>query len=48
MAIGDLQKLRTTIEAAFERRAEITPSTVPIDVPNPVPDDAGVKVNGAL
>jgi 2,3,4,5-tetrahydropyridine-2,6-dicarboxylate N-succinyltransferase len=28
MAIGDLQKLRTTIEAAFERRAEITPSSV--------------------
>src|SRR5271163_3730770 len=32
MTIGDLQKLRTTIEAAFERRAQITPSTVPIDV----------------
>src|SRR5580698_5996634 len=32
MAIGDLQKLRATIEAAFERRAEITPSSVPIDV----------------
>ena len=28
MTIGDLQKLRTTIEAAFERRAEITPSSV--------------------
>jgi len=28
MAIGDLQKLRTTIEAAFERRAEITPASV--------------------
>jgi 2,3,4,5-tetrahydropyridine-2-carboxylate N-succinyltransferase len=32
MASGDLQKLRATIEAAFERRAEITPSSVSIDV----------------
>ncbi len=28
----DLQKLRTTIDAAFERRAEITPKNVPADV----------------
>jgi 2,3,4,5-tetrahydropyridine-2-carboxylate N-succinyltransferase len=32
MTIGDLQKLRAIIEAAFERRAEITPSSVPMDV----------------
>ena len=32
MTIGDLQKLRVIIDAAFERRAEITPSSVPIDV----------------
>ena len=28
MSIGDLQRLRATIEAAFERRAEITPGSV--------------------
>jgi 2,3,4,5-tetrahydropyridine-2-carboxylate N-succinyltransferase len=29
---ADLQKLQTTIDAAFERRAEITPRNVPADV----------------
>jgi 2,3,4,5-tetrahydropyridine-2,6-dicarboxylate N-succinyltransferase len=29
---SDLQQLRTTIDAAFERRAEITPKSIPADV----------------
>jgi len=32
MTTGDLQTLRTTIDAAFERRAELTPKSVPADV----------------
>ncbi len=38
----DLQKLRTTIDAAFERRAEITPKNVPAEV------DAAVEESIAL
>ena len=32
MTMGDLQKLRTTIDAAFERRAELTPKSVSAEV----------------
>ncbi len=32
MTMGDLQKLRATIDAAFERRAELTPKSVPAQV----------------
>lgn len=32
MTMGDLQKLRATIDAAFERRAELTPKSVPAEV----------------
>jgi len=32
MTTGDLQTLRATIDAAFERRAELTPKSVPADV----------------
>ena len=32
MTTGDLQKLKTTIDAAFERRAELTPRSVPSEV----------------
>jgi 2,3,4,5-tetrahydropyridine-2,6-dicarboxylate N-succinyltransferase len=32
MTMGDLQKLRATIDAAFERRAELTPKSVSADV----------------
>src|SRR5512142_2981118 len=32
MTTGDLQTLRGIIDGAFERRAELTPKTIPVDV----------------
>jgi 2,3,4,5-tetrahydropyridine-2,6-dicarboxylate N-succinyltransferase len=46
MSTGDLQKLRATIEAAFERRAEITPSNVPVDVNDAIGASIGLLDSG--
>ena len=42
----DLQRLRTTIDAAFERRAEITPRNVPTEVNAAVEESIGLLDSG--
>ena len=46
MSGGDLQKLQATIETAFEKRAEITPSTVPADVKAAIGTSIGLLDSG--
>jgi 2,3,4,5-tetrahydropyridine-2-carboxylate N-succinyltransferase len=46
MTTGDLQKLQSIINAAFERRAEITPKSVPADVNAAVEESVALLDSG--
>jgi 2,3,4,5-tetrahydropyridine-2-carboxylate N-succinyltransferase len=46
MASGDLQTLRTTIDAAFERRTEITPKNIPAAVNEAIEESIALLDSG--